>query len=545
MRYGFIFGCLCWLLLLAHAPAQSNKASAPYKIEFDPKADVSTENLDKASPSGLYVKVKFAITMDGAKVDSVAGDTKLVIEENGIRVKEMDVPRPSASEDLSVILAIDTSGSMKEHGRMEQARVAAAVFLDKLPRKADCGLILFDHEIRQSLPRTYDRGPLSAQINAIQPRGGTAYLDAGFAGVQMLKDTSPARERALVLMTDGIDLNSSKTLQQVIAEAKQNRVRIYTIGIGEPGKLEQVSTALVLDHSGSMKPPADDRDTTSKIQALHLAGSRFVSSMSSAGRCSLIPFSSQVSTPQPFTNDKFSLAASIGKLVPKGETALYDATYTAIGVLEADGSRGKRAVVAMTDGIDNTSRRRVDEVIERAKEAKVPLYMLGFGRENEIDRVKMERMANETGGRYYHAKNKDSLLEIFENLSIQLHDDGIDEFALGQLAQQTGGQYYPAKNVSELKLVLEQAAKNIQKQGYEVSFLSLNQRADGTERNVGLKLVRRGVGGGSDEVIEEQKGRYLTRGLVVAEMNHLVFLGMLGLLGVFIALPALLRRRAA
>ena len=45
-------------------------------------------------------------------------------------------------------------------------------------------------------------------------------------------------------MTDGIDLNSKQTIEQVIAEAKRERVRVYTIGIGEPGKLEQVNTVL-------------------------------------------------------------------------------------------------------------------------------------------------------------------------------------------------------------------------------------------------------------------------------------------------------------
>src|SRR5437588_2554201 len=110
-------------------------------------------------------------------------------------------------------------------------------------------------------------------------------------------------------MTDGIDLNSGKSLEGVVAEANKAKVRIYTIGIGEPGLLDKVSTALVLDHSGSMKPPADDADTTPKIQALHEAGSRFVRSMSSAGRVSLIPFSSGVEVPRAFSNDKSSLAA--------------------------------------------------------------------------------------------------------------------------------------------------------------------------------------------------------------------------------------------
>ena len=213
-------------------------------------------------------------------------------------------------------------------------------------------------------------------------------------------------------------------------------------------------------------------------------------------------------------------------------------------MLEADRPRGKRAVIAMTDGIDNTSRRGFDELLQHAKEANIPLYMLGFGRDGEIDEGKMRQMAQETGGKYYHAKSKDDLVEIFENLSIQLHDDGIDEVALKSLAKETGGQYYPAKNVAELKLILEQVTKNIQRESYEIVFESLVQRTDGTQRNVTLKLVRQGESG-ADEVMDVRKGSYQMRGLVVAEMNHFVYLAFLLAIGGLIALPALLRRSAA
>src|SRR4029077_5400272 len=140
---------------------------------------------------------------------------------------------------------------------------------------------------------------------------------------------------------------------------------------------------------------------------------------------------------------KLVLQSAIKSLRPGGETALLDAVYAAVATLEADGARGKRAVVAMTDGVDNSSRRRVDEVIERAREAKIALYMLGFGRKGELDETTMQAMATQTGGKYYHAQNEKDLLEIFENLSIQLHDDGIDEATLTKLAHDTGGNYYP------------------------------------------------------------------------------------------------------
>jgi VWFA-related protein len=533
--------------------AQQN-TKVPYHIAFDSGRDVTMEDRDpKTGKEGLFITVRFTITVEGNGSEAPGTDYKIIIEEDGHRVREEDVPQPTPTEDLSVVLALDTSGSMKEHGRMTQVRGAANIFLKKLPTKADCGLILFDHEIRPpEIPPTPKRDPLLKEILTVQPRGGTAYLDATARGIEMLKETHSHRERALVVMTDGIDLNSSASLEGVIQKAKQSRVRVYTIGIGEPGKLDKVTSVLVLDHSGSMQAPADDGEATPKIKALHAAASRFVSIMPSSGRTTLVPFNSTVGTPKAFSNEKIPLSAAIKQLTPQGETALLDATYAAIATLEADGTQGKRAVIAMTDGVDNSSRRRVEEVIERAREAKISLHMLGFGRQGELDEKMMKAMADQTGGKYYHAKNEKALVEIFESLSIQLHDDGIDEDTLTKLAQQTGGQYFSAKNVQNLKFILEQVTQSIQKKEYKITFPSLRQVKDGTARNVSLKLIRRTgeLAGnqtgtnftGGEQVVEEKTGGIQTHGVVVAEMNHWVFLLFLLVIGGLIAVPSMMKR---
>ncbi len=342
-------------------------------------------------------------------------------------------------------------------------------------------------------------------------------------------------------MTDGADLNSTHSLDEVIAEAKRHKIVVYTVGIGEPGKREEMRTALVLDHSGSMELPADDADlATPKIKALHVAAAAFVNMMSSeTGKVSLIPFSSEVESPRAFTNDRAALKKHIAELTPSGETAVFDAVYTAIATLEANNEPGKRAVVLMTDGIDNSSRRRVDEVIEQAKRANIKLYLLGFGRDNEIDHTTMKKMANETGGQYYHASNKDALKEIFEKLSIDLHEDGIDEVSLKKVAADTGGKYYPAKDVSNLQFVLAEVSKSIQREAYVVDFPSLNQRRDGSPRRVSLRLGRAGSAEPPPIVGSDT---YQVHGLIIAEMHPLIYLVLLAILGGLIALPAVLRR---
>ena len=75
-------------------------------------------------------------------------------------------------------------------------------------------------------------------------------------------------------------------------------------------------------------------------------------------------------------------------------------------------------------------------------------------------------------------------MEIFENLSIQLHDDGIDEATLHRLSKETGGKYYPAKDASKLEFILEKVSQSILKQEYVVTFPSLRQVKDGTARQI-------------------------------------------------------------
>src|SRR5207244_923695 len=122
---------------------------------------------------------------------------------------------------------------------------------------------------------------------------------------------------------------------------------------------------------------------------------------------------------------------------------------------------GKRAVVVLTDGVDEEpgSNHRVEEVIEAAKQAGIPLHMLGLGRDGDIDEKIMQRMAEETNGTYHRARNDQTLFNIFEDLSIQLHDEGIDEATLRKLADETGGKYFPAQDISKLRLIYQGLAE--------------------------------------------------------------------------------------
>jgi hypothetical protein len=240
--------------------------------------------------------------------------------------------------------------------------------------------------------------------------------------------------------------------------------------------------------------------------------------------------------PGPFTHDKEALRRGIEALRPEGQTALYDATLDAVETLIADRSPGRRAVVVLTDGSDTSSRRSPGDIVRRAKQAGIPVTMLGLGPKGELNEEVMTQLARATGGEYYHAENPQRLYEIFENLSIQLHDDGIDEDALRRLAAATGGRYLLARNVGDLSLRYQELAEDLQTV-YTVTFPSRRPSHDGTSRGIDIKIVRDGV-----LVSDIGRGRYQVHGVVVPDLHPGVYLALLAVLGGLLAAPAGLRR---
>src|SRR5262249_14281645 len=146
------------------------------------------------------------------------------------------------------------------------------------------------------------RDALRRRIAAAHAEGGTAYLDATAAAVEMLAGIEG--RKAILLMTDGVDLNSKKTLQEVIDLAQAAEVPVYTLGVGEPGKRERVASVLVLAQSGSRRAPADNEDRTPKYVALQQAAARFVDIMRTGAQTTLLPFNDKIAPPKPFSNNK-------------------------------------------------------------------------------------------------------------------------------------------------------------------------------------------------------------------------------------------------
>jgi Ca-activated chloride channel homolog len=124
---------------------------------------------------------------------------------------------------------------------------------------------------------------------------------------------------------------------------------------------------------------------------------------------------------------RFSAASS-----RRQATALYDAIYiTADEVLSRDAGRSstsddqilRRAVILLTDGVDNASSRKIDEAIDRAWRAGVVIYTIGIGDRFRFEGVRediLRRLSEETGGRAYFPHGPDELLDNFRQVESEL-----------------------------------------------------------------------------------------------------------------------------
>jgi len=171
-----------------------------------------------------------------------------------------------------------------------------------------------------------------------------------------------------------------------------------------------VALALVLDTSGSMggRPLADAKAAMiSLIQAL-----------GPADQAAVITFAVDVRVVQGLTRDKAALIAATNGASAAGDTAIYDALAAAETVLRPATS-ARRAIVLLTDGIDNSSRLSRASVLSAIAGAALPAYVIGLG--TDLDRPALTSIAGGVpGGRFLEAPRSADLAAIYAALSEQL-----------------------------------------------------------------------------------------------------------------------------
>jgi len=152
-----------------------------------------------------------------------------VFEDNVLQLPITVMQLNQGQVPMSVALVIDKSGSMSGQ-KMTSAKQAANQFIDSLKIRDRGAVISFSNTVTIDAAFTSDKGKLKDAVNKIISGGMTAIYDAVDSALTMTAREN--QRKAVILLTDGEDNSSGKTLDEEIAYAQKLNIPIHTIGLG-------------------------------------------------------------------------------------------------------------------------------------------------------------------------------------------------------------------------------------------------------------------------------------------------------------------------
>lgn len=135
-----------------------------------------------------------------------------------------------ASQPISIAFLLDVSGSMRQVGKLDEAKAAIRVFVDALHPGDQFGLICFaDEQVAWITEFTSDRENFLRRLDVQRAYGQTALFDAVAAAPELV-DSRIRGRKAIVLITDGNDNASRLNTFKATQLARKVNVPMYTIG---------------------------------------------------------------------------------------------------------------------------------------------------------------------------------------------------------------------------------------------------------------------------------------------------------------------------
>ena len=200
----------------------------------------------------------------------------------------------------------------------------------------------------------------------------------------------------------------------------EQRIEFFSAETSEP-----ISVAFLLDLSGSMRQ-------LGKLLAAKEAIRYFVDNLRPGDRFALIGFADeQVAHITDFTSDRERFLRRLNVQRAYGQTALYDAVAATPRIIDEE-IEGRKAIVLITDGIDNASTMNMFDAMRLARSVNVPIYTLGFTnlpekllrRGETVRNLKMMNLfADQTGGHVYSVHDpvdlKEAVAEVEHELRLQ------------------------------------------------------------------------------------------------------------------------------
>jgi VWFA-related protein len=215
-----------------------------------------------------------------------------------------------------------------------------------------------------------------------------------------------------------------------------------------------VSLGLVIDNSGSM------RDKRTQVNTAALT---FVKTSNPDDEAFVVNFNDDfyLDTVHDFTNDLNELRDALERIDSRGSTALYDAVIGSLDHLKK-ANKDKKVLLVITDGLDNASRRSLENAVREAQRSDAVIYAIGVFSDDDLrqNRAQMRRARG----------------------------------ALTELTTATGGLAFFPDSAGDTEALCTQIAHDIRNQ-YTLAYNPTNTARDGKFRSVRVDITPpRGMG---------------------------------------------------
>jgi Ca-activated chloride channel homolog len=169
-----------------------------------------------------------------------------------------------------------------------------------------------------------------------------------------------------------------------------------------------IHAAVVLDSSGSMEKALP--------QARDAALGFLRDTIKPKDRAAVITFNDHPNIGVKFANDLDTLAGGLAGLKAERGTSLWDTIIFTLFYF--NGVKGQRAILLLTDGRDENSRFSFDDALDDARRSGVTIYTIGLG--DDIDKRKLTKLSEDTGGRAFFIKSAGELAAIYAKIQEDL-----------------------------------------------------------------------------------------------------------------------------
>ncbi|MFC1878285.1 VWA domain-containing protein [Chloroflexota bacterium] len=277
-------------------------------------------------------------------------------------------------------------------------------------------------------------------------------------------------------------------------QLKENGQVVMPDEIGGAEEIGPLTTMLVVDISGSMNHGG-------KLRAAKDAAIAYVNQTRASDQVGLVAFNTEIEYVQPITGDHQALIQAIESLKAQDDTAMYDGL--GVGIEYLTSISGRKAVIVLTDGLDNRSKLSQQGVIQMIGPGGLSISTIGLGDPTQS-----------TGA-----------------------ITSLNEPALKDLAEGAGGAYGYANDAESLTAIYQKLGRAMQSE-YVITYTSPSTLHDGVNRSLSVTLVETEGEGGSLST----EGTYNPGGLVpeVAEKaSSSVFIILLAGLGLLLLIPGL------